>query len=58
METVTATAFQKNIGSFMRKADKKPLFISQHGEPRAVIMGVSDFADLLDGRMASVIEQS
>lgn len=55
METLTATMTQKNFGSVMRKIDRSPVFVSQHGEPRAVIIGLDDFRDLIDGKMAASV---
>lgn len=52
METITATMTQKNFGSVMRKIDRAPVFVSQHGEARAVLIGLDDFRDLIDGQMA------
>jgi len=48
METLTATMTQKNFGSVMRKIDRAPVCVSQHGEARAVILGVDDFRILMD----------
>ncbi|MDD5197687.1 MAG: type II toxin-antitoxin system Phd/YefM family antitoxin [Candidatus Gracilibacteria bacterium] len=58
METLTATIVQKNFGAVMRKIGRSPVFVSQHGEPRAVILGLEDFRDLIDGKMATIAYES
>jgi prevent-host-death family protein len=58
METLTATIAQKNFGAVMRKIDRSPVFVSQHGEPRAVILGLDDFRDLIDGKMSTTVYDS
>lgn len=58
MTPVTATYAQKNFGSLMRRLPRNPVLISQHGETRAILVNIEDWQDVVDGRNASLIEQS
>lgn len=49
MDYVTSTHAQKNFGSLMRNLAQKPVFISQHGEARAVLVDITTYSRMAHG---------
>lgn len=43
---VTATEFQKNVGTFLDKASLQPVQITKHGRPSRVLVNAEVFAQL------------
>ena len=43
MATMTAQAFNRDVSAAKRLADEEPLFITQRGEPKFVLMTIAEY---------------
>ncbi|MDI6711296.1 MAG: type II toxin-antitoxin system Phd/YefM family antitoxin [Bacillota bacterium] len=46
-QLVPSSKLSKNLGSYLERTRKRPLFVTRGGEPEAVLVGIDEYRELL-----------